>query len=127
MKAIGLRRLREGIALATGTLLLAPGALASGESPAQESPLPLPLDAYTGEAGMTLWRLLVHRVEEDPVNLVATVVFLFAILHTFAAAPWIGVSSQPANTSSMGLCPLDDLGASRFSSRSRRNSGCHFE
>ena len=86
MKAIGLRRLREGIALATGTLLLAPGALASGESPAQESPLPLPLDAYTGEAGMTLWRLLVHRVEEDPVNLVATVVFLFAILHTFAAA-----------------------------------------
>ena len=35
---------------------------------------------------MTLWQVLVHRVEADPVNLVATVLFVLAILHTFAAA-----------------------------------------
>ncbi len=51
-----------------------------------EELLPLPLDAYTGEAGMTLWQLLVHRAEAEPVNVVATVVFVLAIVHTFLAA-----------------------------------------
>jgi hypothetical protein len=79
---------RAGVTLALAALVLASGVvLASGERPGSGvEPLPLPLDAYTGETGMTLWRLLVHRVEEDPVNLVATAIFLLAILHTFAAA-----------------------------------------
>jgi len=80
-------RARAGRLLpSTFALLFAPAALASeAASTVPEEPLPIPLDAYTGEAGMTLWQVLVHRVEEDPVNLVATVVFLLAILHTFLA------------------------------------------
>ena len=86
MKVNDLRRLRAGLALAAGPLLLAPDALAFGGPAMKGSPLPLPLDSYTGEAGMTLWQLLLHRVQEDPVNLLATAIFLLAILHTFAAA-----------------------------------------
>ena len=72
-------------------VLLAPALLAAGAGLAAEpvlpgEELPLPLDAYTGEAGMTLWQLLVHRVGEEPVNLVATVIFVLAIVHTFLAA-----------------------------------------
>lgn len=50
------------------------------------APFPLPLDAYTGEEGLTLWQVLVHRADADPFNVVATALFLLAILHTFAAA-----------------------------------------
>ena len=86
--------------LATALLLVPVLALASEPAAAPEEPLPIPLDAYTGEAGMTLWQVLVHRVEEDPVNLVATVVFLLAILHTFAAANvWRDRKSTRLNSS----------------------------
>ena len=70
MRALARRLLPSAFAL-----LAVPAALASESAPALEEPLPIPLDAYTGEAGMTLGQVLVHRVEEDPVNLVATVVF----------------------------------------------------
>ena len=80
MRALARRLLPSAFAL-----LAVPAALASESAPALEEPLPIPLDAYTGEAGMTLGQVLVHRVEEDPVNLVATVVFVLAILHTFLA------------------------------------------
>ena len=77
------RRLPAAAVLA---LVSIPAVLTAGDAPSAGEPLPLPLDSYTGESGMTLGQLLVHRVGEDPVNLVATVVFLLAILHTFAAA-----------------------------------------
>lgn len=85
MIAEPLRRLAARLVPAAYVLLSAPIAFASEVIPPGEE-LPLPLDAYTGEAGMTLWQLLVHRVEEEPVNLVATVVFVLAIVHTFLAA-----------------------------------------
>ena len=85
MNGVVLRRLRVRLPLAAVSLLLAPAALAEGGTPAPGSPFPLPLESYAGEEGMRLWPLLVHRVQEDPVNLVATAIFLLAILHTFAA------------------------------------------
>ena len=69
-----LRRLRPRLLLAAAPLLLAPGALASGGTPASGSAFPLPLESYAGEEGMGLWALLVHRVQEDPINLVATAI-----------------------------------------------------
>ena len=67
-------RARAGRLLpAAFALLAAPGALASELLPESGEPLPLPLEAYTGETGMSLWQVLAHRVEEEPVNLVATI------------------------------------------------------
>jgi len=45
---------------------------------------PLPLDAYAAPAG-GLVEILRGRIQADPFNLVATVIFLLAILHTFMA------------------------------------------
>ena len=47
---------------------------------------PRPLDAYPPEVGQSLWDVLAARIDLEPFNLVATGIFLLAILHTFAAA-----------------------------------------
>lgn len=46
---------------------------------------PLPLDAYADPAGASLGEVLRHRITADPFNLVATLIFLLAIIHTFLA------------------------------------------
>ena len=50
----------------------------------QYSRFPVPLSIYTpNEQGMTLGEKLKHRIDVDPFNLSATVIFLLAIIHTF--------------------------------------------
>ncbi len=52
----------------------------------QYSRFPIPLRLYAqGEQGMSLWQKLCYRVEVDPFNLAATIIFFMAILHTFLA------------------------------------------
>lgn len=49
------------------------------------STLPIPLDAYRDPAGAGLWEVLAYRAAVDPVNVVALVIFVCAIIHTFLA------------------------------------------
>lgn len=58
------------------------------------SSFPLPLDAYTGEAGLGLAEVLARRAAADPLNLLAAGIFLFAILHTFAAPALLAASHR---------------------------------
>ena len=52
----------------------------------QYSRFPIPLKVYaSAEKDMGLWDKLRHRVDVDPFNLAATLIFLLAILHTFIA------------------------------------------
>ncbi|MDP1578932.1 MAG: putative Na+/H+ antiporter [Candidatus Didemnitutus sp.] len=54
-----------------------------------EEPFPVPLTEYATdgvENGAGLWTILQHRVEQEPFNLVATVIFVLAIVHTFLTA-----------------------------------------
>jgi hypothetical protein len=46
---------------------------------------PLPLETYQVVSGASLVDVLVARVHADPFNLVATIIFLLAITHTFLA------------------------------------------
>ena len=55
---------------------------------------PIPLESYTGEEGLALPQLLLHRVDVDPFNAVATAIFLLAILHTFAAPRFLALSHR---------------------------------
>src|SRR5436189_1883260 len=43
---------------------------------------PRALSSYAGEEGMTLRQILVHRAQADPLNWIASVIFLLAVLHT---------------------------------------------
>ncbi len=49
------------------------------------STFPPALESYVGEEGLSLLQVLVFRVREEPLNLVATVIFALAIVHTFLA------------------------------------------
>jgi hypothetical protein len=55
---------------------------------------PLPLDAYPPLAGAGLGEVLLARARQEPLNLVATGIFLLAILHTFAAKRFIVLAHQ---------------------------------
>ena len=46
---------------------------------------PLPLESYADAPGAGLVQLLVARIQAEPFNLVATVIFFLAIVHTFMA------------------------------------------
>ncbi len=51
--------------------------------PPQGADFPLPLDSYPPVASSGLFQTLVDRVHSDPFNLVASLIFLLAIIHTF--------------------------------------------
>lgn len=53
--------------------------------PAEAFPVPVEIYAVD-ETNSTLWEVLKHRVEVEPFNLVATVIFALAVLHTFMTA-----------------------------------------
>jgi len=66
---------------AAAGILFASAALADGSAPV----FPPPLESYTGEEGLSLFQVLASRARNEPLNLVATLIFAFAILHTFLA------------------------------------------
>ncbi|HTO04850.1 MAG TPA: hypothetical protein VL069_14155, partial [Opitutus sp.] len=52
---------------------------------AELSSFPLPLEAY-GESTGSVLEILQRRLEIEPFNLVATLIFILAIVHTFLTA-----------------------------------------
>lgn len=71
------------LALVGGGLVSA-SALAAEPSP-NAVPFPPPLDSYQDSGTADLWTVLLSRVHAEPFNLVASVIFLLAIIHTFLA------------------------------------------
>lgn len=58
-------------------------ALAAAGAPAGN--FPLPLESYATPAGASAWEVVKARAAAEPFNLVATAIFVLAVLHTFAA------------------------------------------
>jgi len=74
-----------------------PGAVtAAAPAPGGESSpaFPSPLSSYTGEEGMSLRQILVHRAQADPLNWIASAIFLIAVLHTFLAPQFMALSHR---------------------------------
>lgn len=71
------------------------GAAWGAAAPAAEEPdFPPSLDSY-GDADLTsIPAILAHRIEQQPFNLVASLIFLCAIVHTFMAAKLTAVSHR---------------------------------
>ncbi len=82
------------LALAALPLLVAGTALAAGGADAGGEPLLRPLESYSGEEGLGLGAVLKRRAAAEPFNVVATAVFLLAILHTFLAARFLSASHR---------------------------------
>jgi len=77
---------RRFAALALGLVIAAPIAALAATDPAGGAIVfPLPLSAYGPDGGSSLLEILRHRIALDPLNLVATLLFFAAIVHTFLA------------------------------------------
>lgn len=75
----------------------AAAAAVEGHAAVTPSALPIPLDTYQDPVGAGLWEVLAHRAAVDPFNVVALVIFICAIIHTFLAAKirlWAQVVEQ---------------------------------
>ncbi len=67
------------LAISAGLMVAAVPAFSASSS------FPRPVADYATDAGMSLWLVLGQRVAEEPFNLVASLIFLCAIIHTFLA------------------------------------------
>jgi hypothetical protein len=72
-------------ALLLGFILLLPRIVFGAGAPDAELPFPPPLSAYEDADLPSTLDKLKHRVQFEPFNLVATLLFLAAIIHTFLA------------------------------------------
>src|SRR5882762_3983327 len=83
-------------ALGLAVLLLASAwpAVAIDAAPPADAAFPPPLDRYTGEEGISLLDVLARRARQEAMNVVATVIFVLAILHTFAAPKLLQASHR---------------------------------
>jgi len=76
---------------AAGLAPMLVGAAVPGEG---ATAFPLPLQAYAEAGGAGLLEILRQRVAADPFNLVATVIFLLAITHTFLATKFMSLAHR---------------------------------
>lgn len=59
-----------------------------------ESKIPRPLDSYNDSHLTSVGEILKHRIKEEPFNLVASIIFLLAILHTFVATKFTALAHK---------------------------------
>ncbi len=104
-------------------LMVAPAAAADGSEPSATTPaidFPRSLDSYDDPADASLGAILEHRIKVAPFNLVATLIFFAAILHTFLTSRFMAIahrwSHQHQEKQAQGLAPRHSvhIGAELF-------------
>jgi hypothetical protein len=68
--------------------------LAASDAHAEGSAFPTALEIYADSGETSLTTKLMGRIETDPFNLIATLIFLAAIIHTFLAAKFRQISHK---------------------------------
>ena len=104
--------------LLLGAVMLCAGyaVAATGDIPVTE--FPPDLQSYS-DADQSILERLIHRVKVNPFNLVGTLIFLFAILHTFLASKFKAISHRLEHEHDVkkeqGLVPRNSVShSSRF-------------
>lgn len=67
---------------------------AGGHEAAPAAPFPIPLSEYHDDHVDSLWARLEGRVKREPFNLIATILFGCAILHTFLAGQFLKIAHR---------------------------------
>jgi hypothetical protein len=60
----------------------------------ENADFPRAVTDYNGPQGSSLWEVLTERIRAEPFNLAATLIFLFAIVHTFLAPMFLRLSHR---------------------------------
>ncbi|MDJ0848178.1 MAG: putative Na+/H+ antiporter [Myxococcota bacterium] len=82
------------VALLFAVVLLAVSPAGAEHPGAEAAAFPPPLDSYPEEAGTGIGAVLRARIAAQPFNLVGSLIFLAAILHTFMAGRFAAVSHR---------------------------------
>ena len=75
-----------------GPFFTNPCPAAAAADPADLPLFPRPTDSYDDQAIPDLWQRLAGRAAAEPFNLVATVIFVLAICHTFLASKFLSIA-----------------------------------
>jgi len=86
--------LRLPVLLAMAALLFTGGLLPAAETTGTDSGFPRSLESYNDTHLGSVIDVLSVRVREEPFNLVATLIFLAAIIHTFMAGKFMSLSHK---------------------------------
>jgi len=71
------------------------GSLALGASAdSATAPFPRELDSYNDTAITDVLAILQNRIKQEPFNLVATIIFFFAIIHTFMTSKFLAIAHK---------------------------------
>jgi hypothetical protein len=76
------------------TLAAAAGVLAAAAPPAAVPAFPTPLASYGDSDAESIPAILAHRIRQQPFNLVATLIFFCAVVHTFLTGWFMAVSHR---------------------------------
>jgi hypothetical protein len=68
------------------------GVLAAEPAPADAQAFPRSLESYHDAEVDSIWAILKNRAKQEPFNLIATLIFLLAIIHTFMTGRFMVVS-----------------------------------
>ena len=82
------------LVIAFACLLIPAVAPAEAGHGAGEAAFPPPLDSYQHESGAGVGTVLAERIAAQPFNLVGSLIFLAAILHTFTAGRLMALSHR---------------------------------
>jgi len=74
------------------SLLTVGSVVAVGNVPVDPEPFPISLDSYGDENQASIMAVLKNRIQQEPFNLVATLIFLCAIIHTFLTSKFMAVA-----------------------------------
>lgn len=76
------------------TALAAPDVLGAAGAGTEAPAFPPPLNSYGDSSRTSILEILQHRIAAEPFNLVATIIFLLAIIHTFLAAKFTQIAHR---------------------------------
>jgi hypothetical protein len=79
---------------AISLLAFFPGPAHAAAPVANATPFPPALESYQDNDATNVWTVLVNRVHAEPFNLIATIIFLLAITHTFLAPKILALSHK---------------------------------
>lgn len=82
------------LVLAAPAVAAPAGGVAAPPFAAEQPPFPQPLSAYGSAAEPGILATLKHRAAAEPFNVVATIIFLLAIVHTFLASKFLHISHR---------------------------------
>ncbi|MBV9671313.1 MAG: hypothetical protein JO076_00610, partial [Verrucomicrobia bacterium] len=86
------KRVSKSVLVNILVLFLVPIPAHSGE--AQAGLFPLPTDSYQDEQLTSIPDKLLNRIRKEPLNLIATIIFVCAIIHTFSTSRFLGISHR---------------------------------